>query len=149
MINVRFYLMDPTGKREELSGFKYLWLKQVFGFDESFHCAKCLQGRYIKGFNPDVRLEAPVTLHVPEDSVLYFCGVTQHFDWSKNLHLAAKVKDKSIVEHQLFNGVKLVLINAEQIHFDDEAARKLYPDRPERYLSCRNFQFGAQYYRGQ
>lgn len=146
-VDVKFKLFDPSGKRVCAEGFKYLWMKKVYDFNDQYHCAKCLVGPYIGGFHPKMLAEYKTTVRSPVGSILYFCGVAEPFDWKNNFHLAVQAvpkEEKCVGVHRMYNGFQLVIENAAVILFDDQVARKMYPEKSERFLSCRNFQFGAQ-----
>lgn len=148
-VDVKFKLFDPSGKRVCAEGFKYLWLKKVYDFDDKHHCAKCLVGPYIGAFHPKMLAEYKNTVSVPVESLLYFCGVADPFDYKNNFHLAVQAvppEEKCIGVHQMYNGFQLVIENASMISFNDHAARRMYPEKSERFLSCRNFQFGVDWF---
>lgn len=85
-----------------------------------------------------------VTLSVRAGSLIYVCGVASPRNWSNNFHLAFRVTDGGQTVDRLYTGACVTVSNAVPIHIADAAARRLYPNLPEQFLTCRNFQFGAQ-----
>lgn len=138
-------LIKPNGDRIE--GHGYLWLKKVVRFDDTKHCAQCLVGSYEVAFG--VRAAMNRTIRLPRyqvGDIIYVCGVSKPYRWDMNRHLAARIKPMARCKVELHDGSVIYLEGAQEIPFDDHAARNLYPDRSERFLSCRNFQFGAQHF---
>ena len=127
-------------------GFRYLWMKRVDDFLSCHHCARCIVGPYIweVGKHMDSR---SVFIAGDEGVLFYLCGVALPFDYSKNMHLALRVvegKEASVTSHR---GQVFSVQGAEQVHFDDRAARRKFPDHGEAHLTCRNFQFMAQLFK--
>ena len=136
----------PTWISEE---FRFLWLRQVEGFRPGRHCARCLKGRYIIGGDARGMLcdshNGSWELQAERGETLYLCGVNARNDYDRNLHVAMRVRAGSSI--RIDSGAGFVVIHgAERLHFDDAAARRRFPQRDESFLTCRNFQFGAQYY---
>ena len=125
--------------------FRYFWLKKVVGFNPRVHCARCLKGEYSELCGPGVAVGVPI-----EDPLFqsgdfaYFCGVSTPYRWANNLHLAGRVVPGSVASAPIWSGGQLVVRGLEKIEFDDEAALRLFPEHGAAYLTCRNFQFGAQ-----
>lgn len=141
---MKLTLVDPNA--ESLQGFRYWWLKTVTGFIKSTHCASCLRGSYLPDLGRDFPANAPYEADMQEGTVLYLCGVASPYRHERNFHLAMRTKAGGAVERTLYNGQRVVVEGVEVITFTDEAARGLFPERGERFLTCRNFQFGAQYF---
>lgn len=130
-----------------LKGFLYMWLKKVHGFDPSIHCAQCLKGSYFKEMNK--HFQSGVDIELPDlapGEIYYLCGVATPYKWARNFHLAFKAGNYEI-NGPLYTGAEFVVDDAEIITFDDKAARELYPDKGPKFLTCRNFQFGAHHFK--
>ena len=84
----------------------------------------------------------------PAGTVLYLCGVASPYRWERNAHLAVIVAPGHDASVQLWNGDTVKITGARQIVFDDNAAKDRYPEKGREFLTCRNFQFGAQYFTG-
>lgn len=128
----------------EIKGFRYLWLKQVTGFNPKVHCARCLNGEYSKDFSPRMPVNSVLSLDYQENDVLYFCGVSIPYKWENNLHLAGIVSNGEQSEVIAYNGDILTINGLKKIDFDDAVAKAKYPNLGREYLTCRNFQFAAQ-----
>ena len=128
-----------------LTGWRHLWMKHVVGFRPEVHCARCLVGPYDWAFGRAMPVNTEVQPRkVVSGAVLYFCGVSLPTRWANNFHLAARPCPGAVLTVELWNGDSITFHGLERVPFDDAAARRLYPDRPSEFLTCRNFQFGAQ-----
>ena len=76
--------------------------------------------------------------------ILYLCGVTAPYRHALNFHLALRIGTRDLVTRSLVGGQEMYVQGATAIPFDDQAARRRFPERDASYLTCRNFQFGAQ-----
>lgn len=131
----------------QVQGFKYLWLKRVTGFDHTKHCARCLIGDYSKTFGTDMGVNTQYGLDYAAGDVLYFCGVSAPFVYRANLHFAGKVNPAAgEVRTALYTGDVLVTDGIERIPFSGLNAQWHFPKYPQAFLTCRNFQFGAQHF---
>lgn len=130
-----------------LQGFKYFWMKTVVGFDPAVHCARCLRGSYQKLTGVRMMVNERVPIFASEGDIVYLCGVSTPYRWQNNLHVAARIKPGSEVHTRTHAGDIINLYDCESIQFDDTEARRRFPHLNESYLSCRNFQFGAHYFR--
>jgi len=124
--------------------FRHFWSKRVTGFDATVHCADCLRGPRLLEVNKDLARGGRVTLNAKAGSLIYICGVASPRNWANNFHLAFRVTDGGQTVSQLHTGARVAVSNAVAIHIADAAARRLYPELSEQFLTCRNFQFGAQ-----
>lgn len=125
-------------------GYRYLWLKQVQGFDPAVHCARCLKGSYVSllPFRPDRKvpagLEAETELDPEAAPFFYLCGVTAR--WEENLHIAFRPKPGSVILVE-DRHIKVCITDAERLPVlplpDDVQAGLTKP-----FWSCRNYQFG-------
>ena len=143
--------------RNNLIGWRHFWGKKVVAFDDRFHCARCLVGSQERR----VHTATPVNVDIPlpnlkAGDVFYICGVATPWEWANNLHLACRVVSE---QNTLFTppkalapkasvlsyvGDRVTVTGAILLPFGDEIASKRYPDRDRSFLTCRNFQFGAE-----
>jgi hypothetical protein len=130
--------------RDQVRGWRYLWAKHAVGFAPSVHCARCLKGDYLNQFGKDMGVNVLTPIDLPAGELVYFCGVATPYVWANNLHLAVRVKPGASAVISAYNGDVIEVDGAEQVHFDDKEARRLFPERAEEFLTCRNFQFAAQ-----
>jgi hypothetical protein len=126
-----------------VEGWRFLWMKRVTGFDASRHCARCLLGEYVEAVGLDMPVSTLIDVPAEPGDVFYWCGVATPYRWKHNAHLALAARDGGGAVLHCYNGDVLVVTGAEQIPFDDKAARALFPERSKAFLTCRNFQFGA------
>jgi len=134
-------------KNKTLSGFsQFTWAKYIDNFDDTNHCAKCLKGKWPRIINDKMDANQDISLPLDEGKAFYICGVAYPWNYSNNMHLAVIGKKGSHAELELYTGDKLIVQDAERYIFDDKVARKLYPNYTEQFLTCRCFQFGAQYF---
>lgn len=129
-----------------LVGFRYFWMKTVTGFRSSVHCANCLVGNYCGEVSNSMLSGRRHVLAHPVGTVLYLCGVASPYRWTHNAHLAMKVDPGHTASVKLWQGDTVEIEGARQLLFDDAVARRMYPDKGRDFLTCRNFQFGAQYF---
>lgn len=119
--------------------YRYLWLKYVHGVNLKEHCIRCLRGpREPQVRNGVARLDN-ITLH--EAPAYYLCGVEEHFTWAKNLHIAFREKEGSVID--LDNDfVKCRIIDAEEIPISTQYIDWSLPQADDpRFNTCRNWQF--------
>lgn len=135
-----------TSARPTLTGWKYFWMKTVVGFDSGKHCARCLRGEYVKAVGLDTPVNEDVALDYPNGTVLYLCGVSTPYQWRNNLHLPVRVMAGAVAEVEAWNGDRVTITGAEPMPIDGLVARRAFPTRTSAFLTCRNFQFGAQYF---
>ncbi len=124
--------------------FRHFWAKRVTGFDGSVHCAECLRGPRLPDVNKQLAQGGRAVLNAKAGSLIYICGVASPRNWSNNFHLAFRVTDGGQTVSQLYSGAGVTVSNAVAVPIADTTARRLFPDLPEAFLTCRNFQFGAQ-----
>ncbi len=131
-------------ENDSLKGFRYFWMKKVVGFNNQVHCARCLKGGYEKQVSNHLPGNVEIELsRYNEGDLIYICGVSSLYRWEKNFHLAGRVGNGN-VRVTLYTGDVLEVQGIEEISISDEAAKRLYPDRTDEFLTCRNFQFGVQ-----
>lgn len=132
---------------DRLTGFRYFWMKRVHGFDPSQHCARCLKGHYVAQVGSSMAANVPIQIEADHGDVLYLCGVSAPYVWTRNFHLALVVEFGARVRTTAYTGDVIEIDGCDLIHFDDAEARRRFPDKGEAFLSCRNFQFGAHHFR--
>ena len=137
------------GPMPELRGYRYFWGKRVTGFFPSCHCARCLKGDYLyqSAANMETGVDHILGAVLPGD-IVYICGVTRTPGQDENAHLAVEIDPTyhSPFVMDLIRGQRLTMYGAKPLPFTDEAARRRYPDKGPEFLTCRNFQFGAQHF---
>jgi hypothetical protein len=132
-------------EKPELPGFRYFWMKRVRGFRPKVHCAACLLGEYERQVGVGMQLNETLRLQYSKGDVLYLCGVAKPYIWKRNFHLALQVGDGEL-EAELWNGGVVKIKGAARIEFGPEAAEQQFPELGRKFLTCRNFQFGAQHF---
>lgn len=146
--------MEPQiridGPAPRLRGFRYFWAKKVRGFSRGSHCARCLIGPYEKSVANDMFTGEWIELEqtYEDGAILYICGVSSPYRHELNAHLALRI-DRSAQDpifHPIHGGQTISFRGATKIEFDGQAAAKLFPDRGQSFLTCRNFQFAAQHF---
>jgi hypothetical protein len=128
--------------------FRHFWCVVVRGFDSSKHCLPCLLGSRVKAVKPSMVEDGNRILSVtckPTEFV-YICGVSYSFEHAKNFHLVASPTEGETATAKTFRGVGVEIRGASRIQIDAQPAKNLYPHLDSSYLTCRNFQFGAQVY---
>jgi hypothetical protein len=80
--------------------------------------------------------------------VYYLCGVSRPYKHDNNFHLAfrASANPEAVICSSLYTGAQFKIQGAEAIPFDSFAAYSKYLSKSDKYLTCRNFQFGAQFF---
>lgn len=124
------------------SEFRYFWGKTVRGFDPRHYCIHCLVGDRYPAIAPGMASET--VIDVAEGTLVYFCGVCHSFELSKNFHLAGTAQPGAEASLTTAAGTVFRVEGVERIAIRDEDARRLFPERGEEFLRCRNFQFAAQ-----
>lgn len=123
--------------------FNSIWIKYVTGFNPKYHCQKCLKGPLSQKFKYkrniySYPIEFEVYLNEYRSPYIYICGVTN--DYNKNIHIAFKPVMNSEFE---FENERIYL---KVIHGFRLEIKNLNLPFPEEFTSCRNFQFGYQYF---
>lgn len=119
--------------------YRILWLRYINGIDLSHHCMKSLIGKN------DSRVtwwatDLP-TLVLPKAPFYYLCGVERHFNWAKNLHLAFREKEGSVIEID-DDFIHCRILNAERIPITPDYIDYSLPHADEKaYNTCRNWWF--------
>lgn len=147
---MQIIITDPRSRDLPLSEyFSFFWAKWVTGFQPSVHCASCLLGEYEervhKGLRPGIRLNLGERA---KGDVLYLCGVTKPYVHKLNFHLVVEPCETKGARTLMHCGYRVEILGGRWIAFNGDAAERLFPDKARSFLTCRNFQFGAQYYEG-
>lgn len=124
--------------------FKYFWMKSVSGFNPAQHCARCLVGPYVEQVGLGMPLDQDVMIDAAEGDVFYLCGVSMPFRRDNNLHFALRANESAAAQIDLYSGGCVNAVGFERIAFTDAVARAQYAGKAAAFLTCRNFQFGAQ-----
>lgn len=127
-----------------LTGWRYFWAKTVVGFNPAVHCAQCLVGAYLKQVGKQMAVNQNVPFDLKPGELVYFCGVSNPYVWKNNLHLAVVGKLGAVATAKAYNGDELVVTGAEPIKILPDEAVSTYATRGKEFLTCRNYQFGAQ-----
>lgn len=142
---VRFVARFVTAE-DAVTGFRYFWAKNVKGFNPEVHCARCLVGRYEKKIGTKMPVNVPVVLEHDAGDLVYFCGVAYPYRWDRNMHLAVRVTGDpaDTAKVDLWTGGTFEVAGARAFPFDAQAAQDRFDGLGRAFLTCRNFQFGAQ-----
>jgi hypothetical protein len=132
----------PEGS-DLLTGFKYVWLRYVKGFDPGVHCQKSLKGhndlRFINKMTigKSFELEDPAKyrhIYLCADAVIPDCG----------LHFALLPEEGTSAQVTTYNGIEITAVNARQLVIP--SLPDGFEGREHAYTSCCNWQFGVEYY---
>lgn len=128
--------------------FRHFWCMIVRGFDPTKHCLPCLVGTRVKAVSPMMfdNGNASVSFNCRPSDFVYICGVSHSWEHKKNFHLVGSPAVDQSATSKTFRGVGVEIRGASRIEINAEPAKTLYPDLDRSYLTCRNFQFGAQMY---
>jgi hypothetical protein len=137
--------IEAIGDTSAVSGWRYLWLKYVSGFQPSRHCAGCLVGPYSKAVRIGMPTNTPAQLDEAEDwRQLYLCGVASAGGWAANMHLAVVPAEGETAEVRASTGTLFRITNARRLPIPGLAPR--FDGRPLSFTTCRNWQFGVEHY---
>lgn len=132
-------IIKVTGK--SLGGFRYWWMKHVFGFNEQQHCARCFVGPYEKQVGREMLLRRDVLLTPSDAPFLYLCGVAISGGWANNFHVAMRRAPGKSILARTYDGLKVEIENVEQVAIPP--LPNGWGGLPRSYTTCRNFQFGV------
>lgn len=139
-VTIRVTPGDPAAD----GGWRYFWGKTVTGFDASKHCMPCLVGDRIDGIDPKLLTRGgSVGKRFKAGTAIYLCGVSYPYVWGNNLHLPFRAKTGARTRQVAYTGAVIEVIGGEAIPIVDSAAKAQFPTKGYKFLSCRNFQFGA------
>lgn len=125
---------------------EFFWLREIEGVDISQCCMKCFFGTndkrvYAKSRNAptviDIEIYPSISLFQP--LAYYLCGLSKHFNYSKNTHVAFNPSPGDTVNVDN-DEIKLTITDAKRIDFEK------YRPNPEgvftnRQRTCRNWIF--------
>jgi hypothetical protein len=140
------FTIKIESQNDTLKGFRYFWMKRVTGFIPSAHCARCLSGSYVKEVGLRMPTNSEIQIPANEGDIFYLCGVSSPYQHVRNLHLAFQVKDGETAEVSCYTGDAAKISGAIKLPFDDTIAKQVFQNKATSFLTCRNFQFGAQYF---
>jgi hypothetical protein len=117
-------------------------LKYVRGFDERYHCERCLKGRRSRRFHYDRRstesgAHFDLALDEFDAPFVYLCGVASHYE--ENVHVALRSRPGASV---FYEDARI------RVEVKDGERLPIYPvetDKPYMFKRCRNYQFGLAY----
>ena len=135
--------MVKIEKIEVKDNFKYLWLQYITGINLEQHCKKSFRGKTSNYVYNEMNgfVAENIVLDKKDVEYYYLCGVTTHYVWENNFHLAFKKKEGNIIDIEE-NCIKVKILNAERIIFSEEDIDKTQPHADEElYNTCRNWQF--------
>ena len=89
----------------------------------------------------------PIHIEADPGDVLYLCGVSAPYVWNRNFHMALIVEHGGLVRTTAYTGDVIELNGCDLIPFNEAEAARRFPDKGAAFLTCRNFQFGAHYFR--
>jgi len=142
-MTVEITLSRLPDSSSQLSGFTQFWLRYVHGFSPHFHCQRSLRGvndpRFRKGMNigRSFELKSPDTYQY-----IYLCGVTARK--YPGLHLALLPERNATAQDVTYNGIEISVTGARKL--DIPNLPDGFADMSRAYTTCRNWQFGIEYY---
>lgn len=137
--------INLTGPNRKISThFAYFWAKWVTGFNDTQHCAKCLEGNWERTISTELVCPDSIELSSRDGEIFYMCGVAVPWCWRRNFHLVVRVDGKGKATKRASNGMWVEILGAKEIPFDGRVAKSLYPELGYKFQTCRNFQFAAQ-----
>ena len=151
-VTIPYPIVSVTVSHEtsrRLDGFLAFWGWHVTGFNDEFHCQKCLLGKRESHFRRTMEVGNTVTIPLT-GHFLYLCGVTDfkkfsHEDYMRNnYHMPVRWKLGCKAEMTTYNGYTFAIEDAEVVPFNGELAKERYSHLGYPFWSCRNFQFAAQ-----
>lgn len=128
-------------------GFKYFWAYRVDGFDPTKHCQPCFIGERLLQVRLPLATGGVAKIRAQSGRRIYLCGVADPYRWKNNFHLPFVVRAGAEAAGQLYTGRDVEVLNGEELPIDPSYAKRAYPRLGEEFLTCRNFQFGVQYFR--
>lgn len=135
------------GPDDAMPGFTHFWGKWVTGFNQRFHCMKCLRGPRVSQIKPGMRpgvyeLKPPENLAV---DYLYICGVAEPGCYVNNFHMAVNLIDGvDWVKADTWNGFRVWLGGCTPVAIP--CLPFGFAGLPSAFTNCRNFQFGVAKY---
>ncbi len=132
----------PDGSNQ-LRGFTQFWLRYIHGFSPHFHCQKSLRGKSDPRFKKNMIIGKLFELAEPKNyKHIYLCGVTAKK--YPGLHFALLPESGASAHTVTYNGIEISVIGAKALNIP------YLPDgfagMSRNYTTCRNWQFGVEYY---
>lgn len=122
--------------------YKILWLRYITGVNLREHCMKSFLGtndKRVRGFTFEFK-----DMALEKSEFYYFCGVDVNWDYNKNIHLAFREKQGSVIkiDNQLYSAE---IQNAEQLPISNKCINHNLPQSKNKlYNTCRNWWFANQ-----
>lgn len=131
-----------------VTGYRYFWTKRVRGFNPKQHCARSLNGTFVK-YEPGESYAPPTNETVSialadRDRFLYVCGVSERNVWALNFHAAMQPEENSSFDLEMLNGQRLFVQGARLLPIP--ALPSGFAGLPDSFTTCRNYQFGVEYF---
>jgi hypothetical protein len=139
------YLVIKSENRK-LEGFNSFWAKQVDDFNDQVHCINCLVGPRFKEVQREMITNIPIKIDVPLGAAFYICGVSGSMRWRDNFHLVVVCDEESKAGKKTYTGDLIVLFGGRELPIDGKYAKQFYQAKGHLFYTCRNFQFGVQYF---
>ena len=132
----------PDGS-EFFTGFRYVWLWYVHGFNPNVHCQKSLKGYPDRRFVNKMPIGKSFELDNPGNyRHIYLCAEAVIQD--AGLHFALLPEESAVAQVTTYNGIEIIATNARQLVIPP------LPDgfggKDHSFTSCLNWQFGVEYY---
>ena len=125
------------------TGFQYIWLRYVHGFNPHKHCQRSLLGRNDPGFTNRMEIGRSFVLKGPKGyKHIYLCGEASVPN--SGLHLALLPEEGATAEMTTYNGIQIVIENTRKLEIPTLSDG--YERMSHLYTSCVNWQFGVAYY---
>lgn len=138
-------LIISGNKRLVPKTYRFLWAKYVNGFNDNAHCANCLRGKRTEylGVNAPTNIEFAMD-ESPNWDFIYLCGVT-YAGYEFNLHLPVAYSFGDTASFTDHAGLTFTFHNAREVGIPPLPDGFMGYDRS--FTTCRNFQFGWEYYK--
>lgn len=125
------------------TGFRYIWLRYVHGFNPHEHCQRSLLGRNDTRFTNRMEIGRSFVLEGSNGyKHIYLCGEASVPN--SGLHLALLPEDGATAEVTTYNGIRIVVKNTRKLEIP--ALSDGYESMSHHFTSCVNWQFGVAYY---
>jgi hypothetical protein len=128
---------------ELFTGFKYVWLRYVRGFDSDVHCQRSLKGYNDPRFVNKMTIGKSFELDDPAKCRhIYLCADAVIRD--AGLHFALLPEEGAAARVTTYNGIEITATNARQLAIP--ALPDGFGGKEHAFTSCCNWQFGVEYY---
>lgn len=126
-----------------LSGFRFFWLRYVWGFVPHEHCQRSLLGVNDDRFTREMELGISLELRPPARCRhVYLCGVTPQA--YPGLHFAFEAAPGEMAEATTYHGITVTVSDARRLPIPPREDG--FAGMPHAYTSCCNWQFGVETY---